>query len=236
MSEFNTSFSPEARLPENTIHDKEHHLVYTDNLSTASKAIILVTGYPEGPGILADLKPKQTLSEIFSLAQENQTAFIQTYLGPNPLALKKLPANINKALELIEGKQTNLTVFSFGAQSLRNLQIPETINQLTLISPVISPDCLQSKFTSLAVKALSKTLSVPSATEYHQNISSLINHVQTHPQFKLNLVLGTKDTIANSEKIKKILLSIFPKITLHEKNRDHVPPNNELVELLFPKT
>lgn len=236
MSEFKKSFSPETKLPENIIHDQEHHLVYTNNLSTASKAIILVTGYPEGPNILADLKPKQTLDEIFSLAPTKETAFIQTYLGPSLLALKRLPSHINKALELVEGKPTTMAVFSFGAQSLKNLQIPETINHLALISPIVSPDCLQGKLTSLAVKTFGKTLSIPSATEYRQNISPLINHIQTYPQFKLDLILGTKDSIANSEKIKEILLTIFPKIALHEKNRDHVPPNNELIELLFPKT
>ena len=155
MTEVGIKLGLEAKLPDGVVHLKKDRLVYT-NLDNVSKAAILVTGYPEGPGLIAT--PDKSLEKLFTHAKDNEYAFIQAYLGPSPWAIKGLSANIKKAFALVEKKNTTLAVFSTGALGLMGLEIPATVNHVVFMSPMIGIDCIQGRFATLAS---------PELTRYH---------------------------------------------------------------------
>lgn len=218
----------ETQLPPGTRHDKTHHLLCSENFGKTPKAVILFTGFPEGPNELAHSN-NSNLFELFKKADE-ETVVAQVYIGPDWRDLIKrrsLRHNLRFALEQAGDSEIKLVVFSAGALSLEE-ELPEEhrrkIVSLTLISPLAGTVSVRGR---LAKKAT--LLVFPSPEKYQDAISPLANRLLVEGK-PFELILGKGDAFVDSEAVARSFEKRFPKMKITELERSHAPTPQEIIE------
>lgn len=217
-------------LPPETRHDEAHHLLCSENFGKTPEAVILFTGFPEGPNELAHSN-NSNLSELFGKAGE-QTAIAQVYIGPDWRDLinrKRLRRNLHFALEQAGDCQIKLVVLSAGALSLER-ELPEEyrrkIVSLTFFSPLAGTVSVRGQ---LAKKAT--LLVFPSPEKYQDALSPLANRLLLEGK-PFELILGKRDNFVDSEAVARSFERRFPKIRITIKNRGHAPTPQEIIEVM----
>lgn len=214
--------------------DGKKHFLPSENFGKTPKAVILVTGYPEGPNELAK-SSKATLDAFFEKADE-ETAIAQVYTGNvfRPSDLSRLPEYLQYALDKAGNSRINLIVFSAGALSLMNLpeEYWQRIDSLTLISPLVGKggirdDNITSNFYRFAVFLTNPVTKIPTTDEYLKSIAPLVNNLREQGK-PVEVILGEKDELINSRFVQKLFQEKFPGISIAIKPRGHAPSVDEI--------
>lgn len=231
-----SSFPKEVRLwPDNKLtllSDKTNHLLFSPEFGKAPRAIILVTGYPERAGMLAD-SSGTTLEGFFGQANE-EISMAQVYTGsifPRPVS--DLSYYLKHALEEAgDSTKIDLVVYSAGAISLKG--IPEKcfdrIDSLTFVSPLVGRKGVRqdSRYSRKWVRALMRIAGIPKTDDYAKSIDPLIKNLQKRGK-PINVVLGEKDELIDNEAVEKLFKDNFPDVPITTNPRTHAATIEEIL-------
>ncbi|MDD5147749.1 MAG: hypothetical protein PHV63_04365 [Candidatus Daviesbacteria bacterium] len=219
------------------LFDKANHVLYSLELGQTPRLLILVTGYPEGKGELAN-SAGVTLEGFFKQAN-NEIAMAQVYTGSryNPRQIVNLSKYLKHTLDIV-GNSTpvDLVVYSAGAMSLTGIpqEYFDRINSLTFISPVVEVGSIkkvsESKYARFLKGVLKKITGIPSINEYFKSITPLIEDLQQRSR-SVNLILGEKDDVVNNGDVQKAFHDHFAHvpITFTINSRNHATTVEEVL-------
>lgn len=213
--------------------DGKNHLLSSENFGKTPKAVILVTGYPEGPNELAK-SSKATLDAFFEKANE-KTSMAQVYTGslfPGPI--RDLPEHLKHALDKAgDSTRIELVVYSAGAMSLIGLpeEYFDRIDSLTFISPLVGQESIREDSSYRHARFLMRPFAgIPNIDSYRKSITPLIKNLQERGR-PINVILGEKDGLINNESVQKLFQDKFPDvpITITINPRGHAATVEEVL-------
>lgn len=225
-------------LPPNTTadtHDIQHHFVHSTNYGQTHRAVVVVTGIPEGANELARSEG-YTLDPIFARADE-ETAVAQVYIGGRPLDVlgvrRRLPGYFEHGLRQAAATQeihmAAVSAGMFALAAFREMSAEAfqraraQVQSLTLASPFAGTDCIGNT----AVRVAARLLGFPSTKDALQSIAPIIEALLERGRM-VRVNLGERDQLIDSEAAAAAFSQRFPDTVVVRKPRRHGPAPEEL--------
>ncbi len=225
-------------LPPNTSADTldmQHHLLYSSNYGKTDRAVIVVTGIPEGQNELARSEG-YTLEPLFAKV-DDETAVAQVYIGGKVLDVldvrRRLPGHFEHGLrKAARTQEIHVSAVSAGMFALAAfkdmpaeafLRISTQVQSLTLASPFAGTDCIGNT----ALRMTAHLLGFPSTEEALDSIARIIDSLLESGRV-VRVNLGQQDQLIDSEAAAAAFSQRFPGASIVLKSRRHGPPQEEL--------
>lgn len=216
-------------------HDIWHHLVHSTNYGHTHRAVVVVTGIPEGAFELAR-SDRYSLEPLFARV-DDETAVAQVYIGGQALDVLdvrgRLPGyfehGLRKAAATQEIHVSAVSAGMFALAAFRDMpaetfqHISAQLQSLILTSPFAGTDCIGN--TALRVAA--RLLGFPSTKDALESIARIIESL-LHKGKVVRVNLGERDQLIDSDTAAAAFSQRFPGISAVLKPRRHGPPPEEL--------
>jgi hypothetical protein len=225
-------------LPPNTTadrHDMQHHLVHSTNYGHTDRAILIVTGIPEGAKELARSEG-YTLAPLFAQA-DDETAVAQVYIGSRILDVldvrKRLPGYFMHGLRQAAATQeihiSAVSAGMFALAAFREMpdeafqRISMQVQSVTLASPFAGTDCIGNT----ALRMTARLLGFPSTKDALGSIARIVESLLQRDRM-VRVSLGEQDQLIDSEAAAAAFSQRFPGASVMLKPRRHGPAPEEL--------
>jgi len=203
------------------------------NFQTAPNSVVFVTGFPEGAGEYAGEK------KIYSLMKkivDSGAGFLQLYMGKKIAKIKKNSENLQKALKLTkEKKNVTLVLFSAGALSIKNIEIPDNIKRIVFVSPVIGKEIIRHKKKwkeEIEVQVMILLFSIPKIKRYFESIEPLVQRAK-EKNIEVEVILTDKDGLLKQKETENAFKEYFG-IKAQILKGDHAPELDDLGKVICP--
>lgn len=216
-------------------HDSRHHLVHSGNYGHIGRAVVVVTGIPEGANELARSE-SYTLQPLFARV-DDEIAVAQVYVGGRALDVlsvrRRLPGYFEHGLRMAAATHdihvSAVSAGMFVLAAFRDLpavtfqRLSAQLQSLTVASPFAGTD----RIGNTALRMAARLLGFPSTTDALESIARIIESL-LHTGKMVRVNLGERDQLIDSEAAAAAFSQRFPGVSAVLKPRRHGPPPEEL--------